>query len=138
MLSSLVNYSHFIYTIPDKFLSIRRSTLVLKPMGAAVGELEGKLDFGEDVSLRVYEVINFAAATLTYYSYTVYRGDETLYWYDSQPHPDDPTLADTHPHHKHIPPDIKHNRILAANLTFDQPNLPFLIREVEETLLMPI
>ena len=37
----------------------------------------------------------------------------------------------THPHHKHIPPDIKHNRIPAPGLSFDEPNLPFLIREVE-------
>ena len=134
MLSSLVSYSHFVYTIPDRFPSVKRSTLVLKPMGVAVGELEGRLDFENDISLRVYEVVNFAAATLTYYSYTVYRGDKRLYWYDPQPHPNDPTLASTHPHHKHVPPDIKHNRIPAPNLTFDQPNLPFLIREIEETL----
>lgn len=135
MLSSFVNYSHFIYTIPDRFPSVKRSTLVLKPMGAAIGELEGTLDFEDDISLRVYEVIDFAAATLTYYSYTVHRGDEKLYWYDPQPHPDNLALSDTHPHHKHVPPDIKHNRIPAPGLTFDQPNLPFLIREIEETLL---
>ena len=137
MLSSLANYSHFVYTIPDLFLSVKRSTLILKPMGATIGELEGRLDFEDDISLRVYEVINFAAATLTYYSYTVYRGDEKLYWYDPQPHPDNLTLGDTHPHHKHVPPDIKHNRVLAPGLTFDQPNLPFLIREIEEILLRP-
>jgi hypothetical protein len=135
MLSSLVNYSHFVYTITDRFPSVKRSTLVLKPMGAAIGELEGTLDLEDDISLRVYEVINFAAATLTYYSYTVHRGDEKLYWYDPQPHPDNLTLSDTHPHHKHVPPDIKHNRVPASGLTFNQPNLPFLIREIEETLL---
>ena len=68
MLSSLANYSHFVYTIPDRFPSVKRSTLILKPMGAAIGELEGRLDF-------------------------------------------------------------------APGLTFDQPNLPLLIREIEETLL---
>jgi len=137
MFSSLVSYSRFVYTIPDRFPSVKRSTLVLKPLGVAVGELEGRLDFEDDISLRVYEVINFAAATLAYYSYTVYRGDEILYRYDPQPHPNDPTLAGTHPHHKHVPPDVKHNRIPAPGLTFDQPNLPFLIREIEETLLGP-
>ncbi len=40
----------------------------------------------------------------------------------------------THPHHKHIPPDIKHNRIPAPNLSFDAPNLPFLIQEVERLI----
>ncbi len=37
---------------------------------------------------------------------------------DSQPHPDDPTLASTDPHHRHIPPDIKHHRIPASGLSF--------------------
>jgi len=35
------------------------------------------------------------------------------------------------PHHKHIPPDSKHNRIPAPGLSFTEANLPFLIREVE-------
>ena len=56
---------------------------------------------------------------------------DKLYWYDSQPHPHDPTLANNHPHHKHVPPDIKHNRILAPELSFTKTNLPFLIQEVE-------
>lgn len=45
-------------------------------------------------------------------------------------------LASTHPHHKHIPPDIKHNRArwapAAPSLSFTQPNLPFLIAEIEQ------
>lgn len=44
------------------------------------------------------------------------------------------SLVSTHPHHKHIHPDIKHNRIPAPNLTFTGPNLPFLIEEVEQVL----
>lgn len=50
-------------------------------------------------------------------------------------HPDNLALASTHPHHKHVPPDIKHNRIPAPNLTFTAPNLPFLIEEIEQTVL---
>jgi len=50
-----------------------------------------------------------------------------LYWYDSWPHLNDPALASTHPHHKHVPPDIKHNRVPAPALSFAEPNLPFLI-----------
>ncbi|OQY28380.1 MAG: hypothetical protein B6I38_09255 [Anaerolineaceae bacterium 4572_5.1] len=57
-----------------------------------------------------------------------------MYWYDSQPHPDNPELASTHPHHKHIHPDIKHNRILAPNMSFIHPNLPALIQEIEELI----
>ncbi|MGQ9626402.1 MAG: toxin-antitoxin system TumE family protein [Anaerolineae bacterium] len=30
-------------------------------------------------------------------------GRERLYWYDDFPHPNDPILASTFPHHKHIP-----------------------------------
>lgn len=39
--------------------------------------------------------------------------------------------ASTDPHHKHVPPDIKHNRVPAPGLGFDAPNLPFLITEIE-------
>ena len=138
MLSSLTSYSHFVYTLSDRFPAIKRSSLVLKPIGATIGELEGRLHFEAGVLLRVYEVINFAAATLTYYSYTVYQGEERLYWYDPQPHPDNLGLASTHPHHKHVPPDIKHNRIPAPNLTFTTPNLPFLIEEIEQTVLSAV
>ncbi len=68
------------------------------------------------------------------YGYNVYAGSEKIYWYDSQLHPNNPALASTHPHHKHIPPDIKHNRIPAPGLSFTQPNLPFLIAEIEQNL----
>lgn len=53
---------------------------------------------------------------------------------ESQPHPDDEGLASTHPHHKHVSPDIKHNRIPAPGLSFSGPNLPFLIEEIERSL----
>ena len=43
----------------------------------------------------------------------------------------DPVLAATFPHHKHVPPDVKHHRIPAPELTFTSPNLPFLIAEIE-------
>jgi hypothetical protein len=52
------------------------------------------------------------------------------------PHPDQPALASTHPHHKHVPPEIKHHRIAAPGLRFDVPNLPLLIEEVERQLLV--
>lgn len=45
------------------------------------------------------------------------------------------SLASTHPHHKHIPPDIKHHRIPAPNLSFTIPNLPFLIEEIISEML---
>jgi hypothetical protein len=69
------------------------------------------------------------------YGYEVWRGAEKIYWYDSQPHPNDPALASAHPHHKHVPPDTKHNRLPAPSLSFIPPNLPFLIAEIEQDLL---
>ncbi|HMT19779.1 MAG TPA: hypothetical protein PKE20_00795 [Promineifilum sp.] len=37
-----------------------------------------------------------------------------------------------YPHHKHIPPDLKHHRVLAPDMSFDQLNLPFVIEEIEK------
>ncbi len=70
-------------------------------------------------------------AIIDWYGYKVWQGGEKLYWYDSQPHPNNPTLQSTHPYHKHIPPDIKCNRTPAPEMSFTQPNLPVLIREIE-------
>jgi hypothetical protein len=78
------------------------------------------------------EEVDFDVNLIISYGYEVYRGEERLFWYDDFPHPNDSTLASTLPHHKHIPPDIKHNRIPAPNLSFDRPNLPALIEEIEE------
>jgi len=70
----------------------------------------------------------------THYEQLIYTLP-TRYPSNSWPHPNDPTLASTYPHHKHIPPDIKHNRIPAPGLSFTQPNLPFVIEEIERELL---
>lgn len=66
------------------------------------------------------------------YSYAVFRGDEKIRWYDPQPHPENPALASTFPHHRHEPPDIKHNRKPAPGISFHAPNLPTLIKDCEE------
>ena len=67
----------------------------------------------DDIRLVVRERLDFRLQIIKVYSYEVWRGKDKLYWYDSQPHPADPNLASTHPHYKHIPPDIKHNRVPA-------------------------
>jgi hypothetical protein len=82
--------------------------------------------------LRIREELDFDAGLITSYGYEVCRGVERLYWYDDFPHPNDPNLVSTFPHHKHVPPDIKHNRIPAPEISFTRPNLPVLIREIEE------
>lgn len=38
-------------------------------------------------------------------------------------------------HHKHVPPDIKHNRIPAPEMSFAKPNLPVIIAEIEAMIL---
>ena len=68
--------------------------------------------------------------TTNEYCRASYPDKEKLYWFDSFPHPNDISLASTDPHHKHVPPDIKHHRIPAPNISFTRPNLALLIEEI--------
>lgn len=131
-LLSRPDYERWLYAIPATHPSVRLSTLRFFTTSATAGVLEGSIFFHSGHELRVSELIDFAAGDILDYGYEVWLGDEKLYWYDSQPHPDDPTLASTHPHHKHVPPNIKRHRIPAPELSFEQPNLPFLIQEIEQ------
>jgi len=135
-LQSLPEYENFVYSLAQRYPAIQRSTLVLVRRGAAIAVLHGEIELTAGYRLIVREKLSFARATgaIIGYGYEVWQGDQQLYWYDSQPHPDDSTLASTDPHHKHIPPDIKHHRVPALGLSFDQPNLPFLIEEIERGL----
>ncbi len=111
--------------------------------------------FNDNIILCVQEFLNFELHVIEGYGYEVsrsysktnelpkaeaycqasYPDKDKLYWYDSFPHPNDPALASTHPHHKHIHPNIKRNRIPAPELTFTAPNLHFLLDEVKQTAL---
>jgi hypothetical protein len=130
---SLRDYERFVYTLQQQFPHVLRSTLVVAQRGRLFAELMGEITFGGGHRLVVYERLSWDTGPLIIegYSYEAWRGSEKLYWYDSQPHPTDPTLASSHPHHKHVPPDIKHHRIPAPGLSFTTPNLLFLIREIE-------
>lgn len=130
-LQSFANYSRFMAQLFDR-ATVKRSTVVVWSEGPYTGTAEGEILFSNGIRLRMREELDFDAGLITAYGYEVYRGSERLYWYDDFPHPDDPNLAATHPHHKHIPPDIKHHRIPAPEMSFMQPNLPVLIREIEE------
>ena len=92
--------------------------------------------FANGVRLRIREELDFADGLITSYGYEVYRGTERLYWYDDFPHPDEPLLAPTFPHHKHISPDMKRNRIPAPNLQFFSPNLVAIVEEIETLRLI--
>lgn len=134
---SLRDYERFIYTIRQAFPVIKMSTLVVARRGAGMVIMHGELIFDSRLRLVAWERITLEDESLHIetYGYEAWRNDEQIYWYDSQPHPNNPDLALNHPHHKHVPPDIKHNRIPAPELSFTRPNLPFLIAEIEQILL---
>jgi hypothetical protein len=130
MLPALTDYEQLLYGLTAKYPAIQHSTLVVVRHGPAFAEVNGHLQFERSITLGVWEDLNFVRNAIQGYSYWVKRAEEELYWYDSQPHPNELSLASTHPHHKHVPPDIKHHRVLAPGISFDQPNLPFLIEEI--------
>lgn len=125
-------YEAMIYRIAELSEHIEYSDLVLIPAGRKLATLTGNIYFANGIRLQVREALDFDLDEwITGYGYVVYKDNERQYWYDSQEHPDDPSLASTHPHHKHISPDIKHHRIPAPNLSFKDPNLSFLIKEID-------
>ncbi len=128
-------YSVLLYSLPERYASIRHSTLVLATIGRTLAKLEGQLTFAGDVVLDVWELVDFEAGRIRNYSYEIYRAGEKIAWYDPFEHPHIPALASTYPHHKHVPPDIKHHRIPAPGISFEQPNLPTLIEEIESDIL---
>lgn len=131
-LASIAEYETFIYGLPDAFPCIQMSTLVVVHTGPVTAVVKGEVYLGQDLVLRVMEVVNTRQERIGRYGYELWQGAEELWWYDSWPHPAVPELASSHPHHQHIPPDIKHHRIPAPELSFDTPNLPFLIRKIEQ------
>ena len=134
-LSDFQTYGELIYTLPERYAVIQRSTLVLATIGPTLAKLEGQMTFREDVLLDVWELVDFDRGRIIKYSYEIRRSGEKVRWYDPFEHPNDPDLASTYPHHKHIPPDIKHHRVPAPGISFQRPNLPLLIEEIERDIL---
>jgi hypothetical protein len=132
-LASVAHYTLFLAELLHR-PSVERSTITSWSVSPYTGITEGELFFRGGFRLRMREEVDFAEQIITSYGYEVYREAEKLYWYDDFPHPNDPTLASTHPHHKHVPPNIKRNRIPAPNMSFTVPNLPQIIQEVESLL----
>jgi len=129
-LKSLTSYSRFVAEWLDR-PAIERSTVAVWSDSPYTGVAEGLVLFSHGLRLRMREELDFDAGLITSYGYEVHRGKERLFWYDDFPHPDDPALASSFPHHKHVPPDIKRHRTPAPAMGFTRPNLPVLIREVE-------
>ena len=102
MFGNFRTYGEIIYTLPAHYPSIQQSTLVLANIGRTLSELEGQLQFANDVILDVWELIDHAAGRILNYSYEIYQAGEKMSWYDPFAHPHIPELASTHPHHKHV------------------------------------
>lgn len=121
-------YEHMLYRVQDDYPDVERSTLRLYSASALTAIVEGSIFISNGLEVRVIEVLDFKVGRIQHYSYTLYRGETKVRWYDSQPHRE-PELASTFPHHLHEPPDIKHNRKPAPGISFSEPNLPTLIAD---------
>ena len=130
------DYELFLYTLTEQFPSVQRSTMAFVRRGASLARVEGALHFDHGIRLVIRERVLYhrLPAVVDEYGYEVWQGEEKLYWYDPQPHPNDPILQSTYPHHKHIQPNIKQNRIPAPEMSFSRPNLPVLIRDIESLI----
>ena len=135
---SLREYEEYVYTLQQRFPIIRRSTLIVIPRGRRVAVLQGEIAFSSGYRITVKERLAYddGPVVIEFYGYEIWHNSEKIAWYDAQPHPDDTALAVTFPHHKHVTPDIKHNRIPAPEMSFEHPNLPTLIREIEDLIGM--
>jgi hypothetical protein len=134
MLHNLETYAEFIYSLPQKYSAIKFFKTKIYTKGPNIGEAAGLIGFDNEIELKFTEQIDFKSAKIYDYSYQIKRNDYVLYYYDPQPHPENPDLASTFPHHKHLHPNIKHNRQPAPGISFDKPNLPFLIEEIISNL----
>lgn len=128
-LHSLAEYSRFIAETLQH-TCVLHSTVRVWSDSPFTGIAEGEVFCANGIRLRMREELDFDAGLITAYGYEFYRGDDRLCWFDDFPHPNDPMLASTFPHHKHLPPDIRHHRVPAPGMSFSKPNLPFLVGEL--------
>lgn len=122
-------YDQQLYSVVDRYPEVVRSTLRLYTNSATTALVRGTVYFVQDVELRVFEYLDLTDGEILNYSYAVQQGEEKIRWYDPQPHPENPALTETFPHHLHKPPDIKNNRHPAPGVNFEAPNLPQLIQD---------
>lgn len=132
-LKSLADYSRFVAELLNR-PTVLRTTVAVWSDSPHTGTTAGEVLFSNGFSLRMREELDFEAGLITSYGYEVYQRGERLYWYDDFPHPNDQALASTFPHHKHVPPNIKQNRVPAPEMSFTHPNLPALIRQLEKLI----
>ena len=136
-LDGIESYSAYVYALADRHAIVTGSTLALAPIGAALAKLEGRIECQGGIQLAVWELIDFAARRIRTYSYEVYREGEKVRWYDPWEHPEITGLASTFPHHKHVPPNLRDNRLPAPGISFESPNLDVVLEDIHRHWLQP-
>ncbi len=136
-LRSYAEYARLIYSLLTDRPSLESHTVAVYTVSQTIGTTRGQIVYRSGHVLHVFEQIDFVSHRILNYFYELTCRGETLWWYDPMPHPDIPELQSTHPHHKHVPPDVKHQRIPAPGLSFAEPNLPRLLEEVESIIAAP-
>jgi len=88
------DYELFLYRLSEQFPLIPQSTVRFIRRGVSLARVTGELHFDHSIRLVVRERVVYQRlpVTIDSYGYEIWCGDEKLYWYDSQPHPNDPTL----------------------------------------------
>ncbi len=129
---SQADYGRLLYSLPESYPEVTASSLHLYTTSRGTALVRGSIRFQNGLELRVNEILDFVAGCISDYNYTVFRGEDRIRWYDPQPHPEIPELASAFPHHYHEPPNIKHNRQPAPDISFTEPNLPTLIAEISQ------
>ncbi len=128
-LLSRSEYEHYLYTLLPQHRQVDHCTLRLFTNSATTAVVRGQIELTNGLTVRVFEFLDLADETFLEYSYAIYDSEEIIRWYDAQPHPENPALKPTFPHHYHSPPDIKHNRQPASGISFNAPNLPAIIND---------
>ena len=133
-LASYAEYVQLIYSLLTDRDSVARHSLAVYMVSQTIGLTRGQIIFRSGHVLHVFEQVDFAAQRILKYFYELTYQGETLWWYDPMPHPGVESLQSTHPHHRHVPPDVKDRRVPAPKLSFSEPNLPHLVEEVESLI----
>lgn len=134
-LDDLASYSAFVYALRERHPFVSGSTLTLVPIGATLAKLEGRIECRGGIHLEIFELIDFAAKRIRTYSYEVYQKGEKVCWYDTWEHPEIPELKATFPHHKHVLPNLRNNRVPAPGISFESPNLDVVLEDVRREWL---
>lgn len=62
---SLRDYELFVYTLPQQYANLIRSTLTVKQKGRFFAELDGELTFPAAMRLTIYELLVLSSADLS-------------------------------------------------------------------------